>query len=168
MLRALVATSAVWGAAAFAAAPAAAPTLRTISLMAAVPASRQMQRKFSSSAQALGAKGRDSSVDSGDIGGYFTGGGGFNEIDEDDDEDVPLAVKMDALRRMQEFKALNEGQMLLQSGQMRATGTALEVTVEELRDILQESKEADEFAYTKVICFTLCAICACWAKQRRR
>ena len=56
-----------------------------------------------------------------------------------------------------------------------------QVTVEELRDILQESKgktaeegapflldcrEADEFAYTKVICFTLCAICACWAKQR--
>lgn len=86
-----------------------------------------MFSKFSSSAQALGAKGRDSSVDSGDIGGYFTGGGGFNEIDEDDDEDVPLAVKMDALRRMQEFKALNEGQMMLQSGQMRATGTALEV-----------------------------------------
>ena len=57
-----------------------------------------------------------------------------------------------------------------------------QVTVEELRDILQESKgktaeegapflldcrEADEFAYTKVICFTLCAICACWEKQRR-
>ncbi|MGB1595537.1 MAG: hypothetical protein ACPIOQ_22445 [Promethearchaeia archaeon] len=45
MLRALVAASAVWGAAAFSSvAPAAAPTLRTISLMAAVPASRQMQR----------------------------------------------------------------------------------------------------------------------------
>ena len=38
-----------------------------------------------------------------------------------------LAVKMDALRRMQEFKAIQEGQNMLQSGQMRATGTALEV-----------------------------------------
>ena len=56
-----------------------------------------------------------------------------------------------------------------------------QVTVEELRDILLESKgktaeegapflldcrEADEFAYTKVTCAAaLCAICAWWAKQ---
>ena len=68
------------------------------------------------------------------------------------------------------------------AGRMTDCAPRTQVTVEELRDILQESKgktaeegapflldcrEADALAYTKVICFTLCAICACWAKQRR-
>mmetsp|Transcript_6633 Transcript_6633/g.5796 ORF Transcript_6633/g.5796 Transcript_6633/m.5796 type:complete len:229 (+) Transcript_6633:3-689(+) len=139
-MRAFVSAGVMCGAAAFVVP--AAPALRSSAL--AAPAAVGFARTFTKGT-ALQAKGLDSKAQ-GDIGGYFTGGGGFNEVAEDDDEDIPLSVKMDALRRMQEFKAIQEGQTTLQSGQMRATGTALEVTVEELKQALRNGKELTEGA----------------------
>jgi len=66
-----------------------------------------------------------------------------DEDSDDDDEEVPLAVKMDALRRMQSYKSMQSGETSLQSGLIKFSETPMEVSVKDLRDVLADIEKTD-------------------------
>jgi rhodanese-related sulfurtransferase len=66
------------------------------------------------------------------------------EDEEDEDvveDDIPLDVRMDALRRMRKFKEMQSGQTLLQSGNYRETETPIEIDVRKANEILSEADD---------------------------
>ena len=59
----------------------------------------------------------------------------------DDDDEVPLAVRMDALRRMQGYKARVTGQLELTSGNYRLSDTPIELEVYDAKAALDRGEE---------------------------
>jgi rhodanese-related sulfurtransferase len=68
------------------------------------------------------------------------------EVDEEEEEvedDIPLEVRMDALRRMRKFKEIQSGQTELQSGNYRETDTPIEMDIRKVKEIIDESDDED-------------------------
>jgi rhodanese-related sulfurtransferase len=68
----------------------------------------------------------------------------MSDEEEDEDaveDDIPLDVRMDALRRMRKFKEMQSGQTLLQSGDYRETETPIEIDVRKAKEILSETDD---------------------------
>lgn len=67
--------------------------------------------------------------------------------DEDEDaeveDDIPLEIRMDALRRMRKFKEIKSGQTMLQSGNYRETETPIEMDARKVKEILDDADDED-------------------------
>ena len=68
----------------------------------------------------------------------------MSDEDEEVEDDIPLEVRMDALRRIRKYKEIQSGQTMLQSGNYRETETPIEMDARKVKELLDEDDDEDK------------------------